>query len=67
MIAHHLSLMVIQAGGARRLVEQDPARAKEALQVIEEYGRRGLEAMPGLLRALRTDRAGRPASDPDPG
>ena len=55
VIAHHLSLMVIQAGGARRLVEQDPGRAKEALQVIEEYGRRGLEAMPGLLRALRTD------------
>jgi signal transduction histidine kinase len=55
VIAHHLSLMVIQAGGARRLVEQEPARAKEALEVIEEYGRRGLDAMPGLLRALRTD------------
>jgi len=55
VIAHHLSLMVIQAGGARRLVEQDPGRAKEALQVIEEYGRRGLDAMPGLVRALRTD------------
>jgi signal transduction histidine kinase len=55
VVAHHLSLMVIQAGGARRLVEQDPQRAKEALTVIEEYGRRGLDAMPGLLRALRTE------------
>jgi signal transduction histidine kinase len=55
VVAHHLSLMVIQAGGARRLVEQNPRRAKEALTVIEEYGRRGLDAMPGLLRALRTE------------
>jgi hypothetical protein len=55
VVAHHLSLMVIQAGSARRLVEQDPQRAKEALTVIEEYGRRGLDAMPGLLRALRTE------------
>jgi len=55
VIAHHLSLMVIQAGGARRLVEHDPRRAREALEVIEEYGRRGLEAMPGLLKALRAE------------
>jgi signal transduction histidine kinase len=55
VIAHHLSLMVIQAGGARRLVEHDPGRAREALAVIEEYGRRGLEAMPGLLKALLSE------------
>lgn len=46
---------MIQAGGARRLVEQDPARAREALTVIEQYGRRGLESMPSLLKALRSD------------
>ena len=58
VIAHHMSVLVIQAGAARRLLEADPDQARGALAAGEDAGRRGLEAVPGLLRALRTD--GRP-------
>jgi hypothetical protein len=50
---HHLSVMVIQAGAARRLLEVEPEQTRAALAAIEESGRQGLGAMPGLLRALR--------------
>ena len=58
VIAHHMSVMVIQAGAARRLLESAPDQARGALAAVEEAGRRGLEAVPGLLRALREE--GRP-------
>ena len=44
---------------------REPERAYEALTIIEEYGRRGLDAMPGLLRALRTE-LGTDDLDPSP-
>ena len=55
VIAHHLSVMVIQAGAARRLLDAAPDQARGALAAVEDAGRQGLEAMPGLLRALRAD------------
>jgi signal transduction histidine kinase len=55
VVAHHLSVMVIQAGAARRLLDASPEQARVALAAIEDAGRQGLEAMPGLLRALRDD------------
>jgi signal transduction histidine kinase len=55
VVAHHLSVMVIQAGGARRLLDVDPEQTRAALAAIEDAGRQGLGAMPGLLRALRAD------------
>ena len=58
VIAHHMSVMVIQAGAARRLLDLAPDQARGALAAVEDAGRQGLEAVPGLLRALRTD--GRP-------
>ena len=53
VVAHHMSVMVIQAGAARRLLEVEPEHTRAALAAIEESGRQGLGAMPGLLRALR--------------
>jgi signal transduction histidine kinase len=55
VIAHHMSVMVIQAGAARRLLDVAPDQARGALAAVEDAGRRGLEAVPGLLRALRSD------------
>jgi signal transduction histidine kinase len=55
VVAHHLSVMVIQAGAARRLLDAHPEQTRAALAAIEDAGRQGLEAMPGLLRALRDD------------
>jgi signal transduction histidine kinase len=55
VVAHHLSVMVIQAGAARRLLDVQPEQTRAALAAIEDAGRQGLEAMPGLLRALRNE------------
>jgi signal transduction histidine kinase len=58
VVAHHLSVMVIQAGAARRLLDVEPEQTRAALAAIEDSGRQGLGAMPGLLRALRDDQQG---------
>jgi signal transduction histidine kinase len=57
VVAHHVSVTVVQAGAARQLLDTDPGRARSALVAIEEAGRRALTAMPSLLRALRADEA----------
>jgi signal transduction histidine kinase len=49
VVAHSVSVIGIQAGAARRLVEDDPDRAKASLTAIEEVSR---EAMGELRRAL---------------
>jgi signal transduction histidine kinase len=57
VVAHHVSVSVVQAGAARQVLDSDPDRTRSALAAIEEAGRRALTAMPSLLRALRTDDA----------
>jgi signal transduction histidine kinase len=57
VIAHHVSVTVVQAGAARQLLETAPDRVRSALVASEEAGRRALTAMPSLLRALRADEA----------
>jgi signal transduction histidine kinase len=65
LVAHSMSVMVVQAGGARRILEQDPARALEAATRIERTGREALGEMRHLLGALNgTDQA--PALAPQP-
>ena len=52
VIAHSISVMTIQAGGARLQLETDPVRAAEALRRVEETARHALAEMrrlPGLL------------------
>src|SRR5689334_13254704 len=47
VVAHGVVLMVLQAQGARRILDQDPARARRALEAIEETGRTALEEIRG--------------------
>ena len=49
VVAHSVSMMVIQAGGARRILDRDPARAVEAAALIERAGREALVEMRHLL------------------
>jgi signal transduction histidine kinase len=49
VVAHSVSVMVVQAGGARRILEQDPQRAVEAAAHIEDVGRAALTEMRRLL------------------
>ncbi len=52
-VAHHMSVMVVQAGAARRVLDADPGTARIALKAVEEAGRRGMSTIPSLVRALR--------------
>ncbi|HZX07411.1 sensor histidine kinase [Kribbella sp.] len=58
VVAHHISSIGIQAGGARRVMDTDPDAAKNALNVIEESSRSAVNEMRQLLGMLR-------AADPD--
>ena len=52
VIAHSVSVMVIQAAGARTVMESDPARAESALRSVERAGREALAEMRRLLGVL---------------
>jgi signal transduction histidine kinase len=62
VVAHSVSVMVVQAGGARRILERDPGRAVEAAAHIEDVGRAALTEMRRLLGVLHhaDDRAPQP-------
>jgi signal transduction histidine kinase len=52
VVAHSVSVMVVQAGGARRILASDPRRAVEAAAHIEDVGRAALTEMRRLLGVL---------------
>jgi signal transduction histidine kinase len=52
VVAHSVSTMVIQAGGARRILARDPQRAIDAAELIERTGREALAEMRHLLGVL---------------
>jgi signal transduction histidine kinase len=55
VVAHALSAMVVQASGARRLAERDPARAADAFLAAETSGRDALTEIRRLLGVLRRE------------
>ncbi len=66
VVAHHVSVMGVQAGAARVVLDRDPARARAALGDIEAGARSALDEMHrllGVLRATDAPRAGPDGSD----
>ncbi|HEV3274740.1 MAG TPA: sensor histidine kinase [Candidatus Dormibacteraeota bacterium] len=55
VIAHSLSVMVLQATAGRRLARRDPANAAAAFEVIEQTGRDALSDMRRAIGVLKTD------------
>lgn len=53
VLAHDLSVMVIQAQGARRMVERDPDAAAEAADLIGSTGRDALTELRRLFGSVR--------------
>ncbi len=58
VIAHNVSVMVVQADGASYALGTDPVRAKEALAAISATGRQALAEMRRLLGVLRREDEG---------
>jgi signal transduction histidine kinase len=55
VVAHHVSLMGVQAGAARRILDRDPQAAVRAMTVIEDSARAAVEELHTMLGALRAD------------
>ncbi len=55
VIAHSVSVMVVQAGAAERMFSLDPDRAERALVSVQATGREALSELRHLLGVLRDD------------
>ena len=53
VVAHHISMIVVQAGAAARVLEGDQPEVTKALAAIEATGRQTVDEMRGLLGVLR--------------
>jgi signal transduction histidine kinase len=51
-VAHAMSVMVVQAGAARTVIDRDPDAARSAMARVEETGREGLTEMRRLIGIL---------------
>jgi signal transduction histidine kinase len=64
VVAHHVSVMTVQATAARRTLKRDPERSSEAMRAVEDTGRAALDEMRRIVGALRTaDRSSDRAPD----
>jgi len=55
VIAHHVSMIVLQAGAERRVLDEANASTHEVLETVERTGRSALTEMRRLLGMLRGD------------
>jgi signal transduction histidine kinase len=61
VVAHHVSVLGVQAGAARVVLDRDPAASRAALENIESGARSALEEMHRLLGVLRDPAPEQPA------
>jgi signal transduction histidine kinase len=66
VVAHSVSVMVVQAGAARRTLAASPEQAATALGQIEQTGRQALVELRRLLGLLRDGEAGDADLAPQP-
>jgi len=57
VVAHSMSVMIVQTGAARRVLANDPTSAGEALERVEATGREAMTEMRRLLGVLRQEEA----------
>jgi signal transduction histidine kinase len=66
VVAHSVSVMVVQAGAAEEVLGADPGKAREPLRSVQDTGRQALVELRRLLGVLRTDHS-EAALAPQPG
>ena len=64
VVAHHVSLMGVQAGAARLAIRQRPEKAEAALAEVERSSRQAVAELHRLLRFLRQDELDSTAPQP---
>jgi signal transduction histidine kinase len=67
VVAHSVSVMVVQSSGVRRLLKEDQHREREALLSVEQIGRQALTEMRRMLGVMRTGEEAPAALAPQPG
>ena len=55
VVAHSVSVMVVQAGAAARVLDNDKARALSAMEAVQDTGREALTELRRLLGVMRPD------------
>lgn len=53
LVGHAVTLMLVQVGAARRLLDQEPERTRELLSAVEATGRDALDELDRMLGMLR--------------
>ncbi|MGW3605546.1 sensor histidine kinase [Micromonospora sp. NPDC005161] len=66
VVAHHVSVMGVQASACRRVFDRDPGKARTALAAIEQSARTAVDELRRMLGVLRTS-AGADAESPAAG
>jgi signal transduction histidine kinase len=67
VVAHSVSVMVVQVSGVRRLLEDGQTREREALLSVEQTGRQALTEMRRMLGVMRSGEDTPASLAPQPG
>ena len=68
VIAHNVSVMVVQAAAGEDVFDEDPGKARDSLAAVASTGRAALAELRRLLGVIRAeDDRGEPAYTPQPG
>lgn len=75
IVAHSVTVIVLQAAGAQRLLDTEPEQSRRALTQIGEVGKQAMDELRRLLRVLRAPEQtradpggrGKPPAAPQPG
>ncbi|KXK60272.1 histidine kinase [Micromonospora rosaria] len=66
VVAHSMAVMIVQADGARYMIDQSPETARTAVRIVADTGRQALEDMRRLVGVLREPDPAEPAAAPPP-